>query len=375
MSAKNSKSGKKRNRSGRRVRPVGAAPSSAQSSRVVIRDKSPINPLIVAPESLAPLEQESETSTVVSYGRHGHGVVFHPVPYVYGNPLAAHIDWLAFTVKQRIGDGIEWLFRALARVTGIRKTATRKNGWNGYTNRADLDNFGFVAWGGAHQRNTIHVEINGTGCTVVNDWSPFITWLQGERGGKITRVDLAHDDFLGKTCSIETVYDWYNANGFTNGGRRPKIRRAGDWDDLLAGRTLYIGTRGSKLLRCYEKGKQLGRTDSNWMRVELQLNSKNRDIPLDVLLVPGQYLAGAYPCLKFLSETQCKIKTTQLGAKYSLEVMTREASRLAGKAINVLMRENGGDAAVVVQKLRREGIPKRLVPYGTCLAGGRDADT
>ena len=58
----------------------------------------------------------------------------------------------------------------------------------------------------------------------------------------------------------------------------------------------------------------------------------------------------------------------------SLDAMTKHASRLSGKAINVLMQENGEDAAAVVRKLRREGIPKRLIPYSTGLAGGSDAN-
>lgn len=116
-------------------------------------------------------------------------------------------------------------------------------------------------------------------------------------------------------------------------------------------------------MRGYEKGKQLGRKDSTWFRVELEWRGKNRVIPWAVLEQPGDYLAGAFPCLAFLSERQEKIRTLQCGAEISVETMTREARRLSGKAVNVLMDMCKGDAAAVVKLLQREGVPKRLRPW------------
>ncbi len=157
-------------------------------------------------------------------------------------------------------------------------------------------------------------------------------------------------------------------------GADGKLKHAGDWTDGTDGRTLYIGTRAHKLLRCYEKGKQLGHPDSPWCRVELELRGKNHVIPWETLDVPGQYLAGAYPCLAFLSAVQSKIKMCQKAAAMSVDVMTSNASRLSGKAINVLMQLHDEDAATVVEKLRRDGIPKRLVPYSIGLPGAGDQD-
>ena len=56
-----------------------------------------------------------------------------------------------------------------------------------------------------------------------------------------------------------------------------------------------------KMLRIYEKGKQLGDSESPWVRVEAELRNKSRVIPWDALTRPGSYLAGAYPCLAYLS--------------------------------------------------------------------------
>ncbi len=48
-------------------------------------------------------------------------------------------------------------------------------------------------------------------------------------------------------------------------------------------------------MRIYEKGKQLGDPESPWVRWELELHNTDREIPFDVLLQPGRYVAGAYP--------------------------------------------------------------------------------
>lgn len=53
-----------------------------------------------------------------------------------------------------------------------------------------------------------------------------------------------------------------------------RLSTVGDWLSETApnGRTLYIGSRQSTAyLRLYEKGKQLGESDSTWVRVELEV--------------------------------------------------------------------------------------------------------
>ena len=84
-----------------------------------------------------------------------------------------------------------------------------------------------------------------------------------------------------------------------SGRREPSLR--GGW-------SLWLGGR---LLRIYEKGKQLGDPLSPWVRWELELHNKDRTIPLDVLIRPGHYLAGGYPCLSWICESQDRIKTTR----------------------------------------------------------------
>lgn len=333
------------------------------ASRLVIRDKSSRqDPHPNTDQNKAFSSIETETATL-QMGRNKEGtVMFHPIPNEDVKSSVGHVDWLGFTLALPEEKVHEWLFEEISSVFGLHVTEVKRAGWNGYTQRAQLGDFGLIAWGGKAQRGTVHVEINGTGCGRVPDWSAVHDWGK-ENFAWITRVDLAHDDLEGVQCNIDQVLAWHEQSGFNCGGRNAKVKLAGDWHDLTDGRTIYIGTRGNKLLRCYEKGKQLGDPESRWFRVELELRNKNRLLPWDMLTRPGQYLAGAYPCLFFLSLEQIKLKTAQKGTALSIERMTANASRLSGKAINVLMRVHKGDARKVVQLLRRQGIPKRLIPY------------
>lgn len=358
----------------RALHPQDAASDAAQLSRVVIRDKrhaiTPPDGRITVP---AFPDVATEQMEIVCYRSGRLDYRLHPLSNETVPAQAAHVDWLGFTFVPPSGRALDWVFEEVKRLTSLDVTEIRAVGWNGYLNSARLGEFGIVAWGGRHQRNTIHVEVNGTGCARVQDWVGIAAWGNA-LDARISRIDLAHDDFEGSVCNIEQILAWYHSNGFNCGGRNSKLKHAGDWTQGTDGRTLYVGTRAHKLLRCYEKGKQLGDPDSPWFRVELELRNKNRVIPWEALVFPGHYLAGAYPCLAFLSAVQSKIKTCQKAAVMSVEVMTDNASRLSGKAINVLMQLHNEDASAVVEKLRREGIPKRLAPYSTGLAGEGEGD-
>lgn len=288
-------------------------------------------------------------------------------------PLA-HIDWLAVTLtppSEVQSNPIAWLLPQLFAVFGLPAFTAQSTGkgWNGYTQRVNLGDsaqYGLIALGGDKQRGTVHVELNASACSHVSDWRTVQQW--GESlGAKITRVDLAHDDMQGKTVSIETAKAWYEAGAFTSNGRPPTAKLV---DDMGSGKgkTLYIGNRANgKLLRVYEKGRQLGDPSSPWVRVELELRGKSRIIPWDVLTSPATYLAGGYPCLAFLSTVQEKIRTISKAVQITLESILQHLRTVGGKSINVLMQANGGDAFALVNAIKRDGIPRRLANYADFL--------
>jgi phage replication initiation protein len=267
----------------------------------------------------------------------------------------------------------------LSDVCGIDKQwwTSKSRKWSGYRFCVDLNhpgqrgervNLGRVAWGGESQRGTLHVSLNGKGCAHIENlggagaWGGVKAWGESV-GAWIARVDVAHDDFEGRTVNIETALDWYRKGAFTTSGRPPAAELI---DDLGSGkgRTLYVGNRKhGKLCRVYEKGKKEGDPASPWVRVEVEWRRKNRVIPWDILVRPGEFLAGAYPCLGYLSERQDKIRTLRRAGAINYEGMVRNLRLSGGKAINAMLHVEKGDAGAVVTQLIRDGYPKRLEPF------------
>lgn len=230
---------------------------------------------------------------------------------------------------------------------------------------------GLIAWSGKSQRDRVLFSIQGVGCSLVNDWPSLADWLCSHQV-RLTRVDLAHDDFSGERININWAMSEYQSRGFNGGGRNPGHKCHGDWlsgDASTDGRTLYVGSRKSgKLCRTYEKGKQLGDPLSRWTRVEVEWRGKDRALCPEMLLEPGKYLAGAYPCLSFLSTEQARIKTIANSATTSFDASVKNARQQVGKLVNLMERVYGGDQAEVLRQLRREGIPARIEPYSYHLA-------
>lgn len=289
----------------------------------------------------------------------------------------AHIDWLGFTltppteIRENEQTSIRWLIPHLFKIFGLPEVAVQAtgSGWNGYDYRVNIGEnaeYGLIAFGGEKQRGTYHVELNAKACAHISNWHTVQQW--GESlGAKITRVDLAHDDMKAETVSIAIARAWYDAGEFTSNGRPPTAKLI---DDMGSGKgkTLYIGARANgKLLRVYEKGRQLGDPSSPWVRVELELRNKSRVIPWEVLTTPTTYLAGGYPCLAFLSVIQDKIQTITKAVQITIESIMQYLRTAGGKSFNVLRQVYAGDDTALLNAITRDGIPRRLVNYADFL--------
>lgn len=269
----------------------------------------------------------------------------------------AHLDWFACTFHPANGE----FFDVLASVFLVPRAEwkQRDGGWQGYAIRVDLGAFGLLAYGGNYQRGTVHLELNGHGCARIQDWNAVRVWCD-TYGARITRIDLAHDDFAAESVSIGQALGWLHEGQFNTGGRSPSARLI---DDLGSnkGKTLYVGQRqNGKLCRVYEKGKQQGDPRSPWCRVEVEFRGKSREIPRDVLAHPGNYLAGAYPCLAYLTQRQDKIRTLSKSFEIGYERMVAQLRTQYGPALTVMAKVEGGDAFAVLDRVMRPGTPKRL---------------
>ncbi len=329
-----------------------AGGSALSSSRLVIRDES---------KTSGP--QATDERLVIRRRRGKQVVAAIPQAFSAAKPSLAFVDWIAFTLHPPAMETYQWVMQQLRELLGNPDFEIRKGGMFGYRRSASIRECGLMAWGGKNQGGTVYVSLTGQGCSRIKDWPAFHEWCVLHRI-RITRIDLAHDDFEGKTITIEKIKEWYDADGFNAGGRKPQARLNGDWWGGEKGRTVYIGDRGNgKLGRCYEKGKQQGDPESPWVRFEAEYHNKDRFLPLEMVARPAAYLAGAYPCLKFLSVDQCRVKTTKKASKIAYRKAVGVARTQYGKLINLMLQVHGGDCFAVCNALRREGIPGRLEPY------------
>ena len=287
----------------------------------------------------------------------------------------AFVDQVSFTGKCADIPGVWFtdldfatlLSSTLEEIFGFGVTLDRGRGLNYYESSFVLgDRWGSVCVGG--QAGTFLVQLTGSGAIASRaGWEKRLhDFLSSIPSARITRVDLAHDDYSGTSYSPTQARDDYISGKFTSRGRRPSCRQDGNWifpDG--SGLTFYVGKReNGKLLRVYEKGKQLGGSSTelypNWTRTELELHNEGRSIPFDVLINPGPYLAGSYPALEWISEEQSRIATKQKTLQVAFEKSVTMVKNQVGRYINA-MRQVYGSAEEVLDKITRSGLPDRLI--------------
>ncbi|MBS1197473.1 MAG: hypothetical protein H6R18_1258 [Proteobacteria bacterium] len=306
---------------------------------------------------------------------------------------SAFIDWVNFTIgEETIGNGFDAVTTRLALVNGeiveieegtagqvpitpdqvmiclsnrlysifgFGITAKRDMGANFYKESWIVgDDWGMVCYGG--QRGTIMVTLNGTGCAAAKyGWEQRLKdFLDTAERSRITRLDLAHDDYTGATYSVDRADQDHSEGLFNCGGRNPDVEHRGNWKNPNGkGRTLNVGNRSNgKFCRVYEKGRQLGDKESEWVRIEVEFKSTDRVIPFDALLRPGEYLAAAYPAFAWISETQERIFTTRKVVESTVDKAVAWIRHQCGPSIREMVDLFGVDA--FLSKVTRDGNPR-----------------
>lgn len=281
----------------------------------------------------------------------------------------AFLDWVNFTIHEStlcnssfegraFSDDdfmINWSAK-LEQIFGFGLTRRMETGSDFYQKRWMIgDGLGFVCFGG--NRSTILTKISGTGCAAAKaGWECRLkNFLEHQADQpRLTRVDLAHDDFSGESYSVDKASADYDEGLFSAGGRPPNIELRGNWRNPNGkGRTVYVGSReNGKFLRVYEKGRQLGDASSNWTRIEVEVKNVDRVIPFDVLTKPGQYLAATYPAFNHLSQKQCRIETISRTVQAGYEHTLAWVKHQCGPAL-ALVEEIEGGAEQALEKLKR----------------------
>ncbi|MHA6203487.1 replication initiation factor domain-containing protein [Dyella soli] len=311
---------------------------------------------------------------------------------------SANIDFLRVTVPGTpvFGDAFEpeemhhravQFAHTLAPGSGIAVEQDMKGGRRGYAHHFQLITpdgaaCGDICWGGENQRGTVSIELTGAGCARVEAnfdhdaaWSNVRLLLETVEA-KITRVDIAHDDYKGER-GLALARELYDAGEFVTQGRPPAANEQG-WNDG-SGRTLYIGKpTGRSQLVVYEKGREQGYRDgeefAEWVRWEGRFyHRKGHTIPLDVLTSPAEYLVGKYPPLSWVSAVMSRIQTAVIRTKANLVSAMRHCKRQYGGLLNFLT-QIADDAAdlgdLVASQLTRPTVPAWLTdnPFGMAVA-------
>lgn len=230
----------------------------------------------------------------------------------------------------------------LNHVFGLRVGDKRLSGLNFYHHTWNLvEKAGMVSIGG--QAGTILVQITGHGLACARQgWQERLAeFAKAATRFVITRCDLAYDDHDGQQYSTARALQDYQEGRFTARGRPPSCEQRGNWIRPDGkGLSFYVGKReNGKMLRVYEKGRQLGDTESEWVRVELELHNKDRYIPFDVIERPECYLAGAYSALEWVCDADQveRIATLRKVAMISYETLVGHMRRSYGGLIKVML--------------------------------------
>lgn len=220
-----------------------------------------------------------------------------------------------------------------------------------------------VDFGGTFHKGRARLDLSGSACARVKDWPAMQEWCSTQFDPVLTRVDLAVDCLQGE-FTVEDAVQWYKAGDFNAGGRMPRHSTIGDWlsEEVRHGRTLEVGRReNGKMLRAYEKGRQLGDPTSTWTRFEVEVRNIDRVIPMDILTRCDEYFVGAYRCLERLLEVAGeRIATAQAEGQISMDRLIETARIAYGPLITVMHVKAKLTADQILESLSRPGVPKRL---------------
>lgn len=308
------------------------------------------------------------------------------------------IDALTFTARGAMNAPLDLLARHFGKA-GTFNVEDRCAGSLGYDSSAlltvDGASVGRIAWGGKSQRDTVHVSLMGTGCSMIGDVAPIVAVCARE-DWRLARVDIAAD-FVDGSVTYDTFLEATRNGGFHCGRRPPVVDGAGPLDDSDRGRTIYVGRRDSdKFARGYEKGlkelpsllreawEEFGIDPSpglcisvegawvnpaKWFRSELELKAKKRPLPWDIVDRRDHYYAGAYPYFaEHLPNAEpLAIVTSQRQGALALEEVLANIRRQYGSALFTALMAYEGDIGAVFAKIVGDKHNERLVQAGALL--------
>ncbi|MGF1748216.1 replication initiation factor domain-containing protein [Vibrio cionasavignyae] len=270
----------------------------------------------------------------------------------------------------------EYLERCLViftnQVLGLSMSAPRGLGFQYYSDSMKLtckdgeDFCGFIGIGG--NNDTVHFQINGTGCKHVFDrrqpWA-IHDWLSNVLGVQtLARVDLAYDDYDGLFDCEYARKAWHDDAFRTAArGRGPKLSIGHDIEKMDEnGNPVYskeqysIGSRTSRVYwRIYNKAleQNLANTGLSWYRSEVELKKWN----IDVLLNPSGAFAAINAFAASIAVSEPFNTKPVPSKKAACDLLTSAfwMRRQYGKILNSFIEFHDGDIETAIGQLIRDG--------------------
>lgn len=179
------------------------------------------------------------------------------------------IDWLAFTVHNlKVNEVITMLG-----LNDCLGNFQEMKGHDGYKDRLFFN--GISVFYNGHEKHGIHVSFSGQGCRAFESYSEygdFIMLLSAVLSlpkSKLTRLDVAYDDFKGLLDLNIISYCIKNGQWTSSAGVR--------WWEVVyssVGLSSYIGSPQSRIrIRFYDKAAEQ-KVDYFWSRCEIQLRDE-----------------------------------------------------------------------------------------------------
>jgi phage replication initiation protein len=256
------------------------------------------------------------------------------------------------------------------RDSGIHASDLTGRGWQGYADSATL--YGYSGevigkFGIGGNGDTAHISLSGAGCACVPNWERVAHGIL-TTGARITRCDLAFDDYMNLYGFHPRVLDEYVQFGGVvraPGAGRPPLTRFLDDHGSNKGCTFYAGTKGSKELCIYEKGKEQGDPESDWIRVEVRFFGKHHQLSPSMLTDPLPYLRGAYNiCERIPASVTTRAKTVQRKVEANAMAFARWLNTQAGQSIGLLFNVMGSEATEFLRDaIGRPGVPGRFKSF------------
>jgi DNA relaxase NicK len=298
------------------------------------------------------------------------------------------IDWLSFRTRSgpfEVLDAIRPLFGTTGDLLTLGDQRPGRDGWLHSHDIMLVDiRLGSVDNGGHHQREWVRVQLTGTGCEWVQDWSQVESMAEKLKEAEIRRLDIALTTF-NREMTYAGVLLAHSEGEFKNRscGANPNLRCIENSDPHV-GNTAYIGSRtADKFLRCYEKGKEAlkhlpdaqrrlitdyeGHHVDDVFRVELELKAKEQYLPWTTIGQRDSVFAGAYPfCAALLPGCpEWKLqKLPDFKPKAAITVAIENCRTSYGPTLRLALEYFGGDRDRLLSLILAEKPSDKLLEAG-----------